>query len=61
MSSWALAAVLKPMAFLLLFALPVYLVQRWLPPGFLKRVLLFQIHDEKRYTIKESWRQLFSK
>lgn len=61
MSTWALAAFLKPLIFAVLFAVPVYAVKRWLPPGFLKSLLLLQIHDERRYTFRASWRALLRK
>lgn len=60
--SWFLALLLKPFVGLFLaffvFAPPVYAVHRWLPDGYLKRLLLFRIHNGEHYTIKESLRSL---
>ncbi len=58
MSAVALALALKPLVFLAIFALPVYLLRRWLPDGFLKRLLLLEIHNDRHYTLAASWREL---
>jgi len=59
--TWIVALAIKPLVFLALFALPVFLLRRFAPACVVKRLLLFRIHDGERYTLRASWRQLLDK
>ena len=58
MSEWLLALLLKPLVYAVVCGLPPYLIRQHLSQGWLKRVLLLEIHDDRRYTVAESWRAL---
>lgn len=56
--TWSLVLLFRPIGLLILatlfFAPAVYAVRRWMPDGYLKRLLLFRIHDGRYFTVGES-------
>lgn len=55
--TWLIAACLTPLAIGAIAGV-AWLVARFMPNGFLKRLLLLEIHDDRRYTLRESLRSL---